>query len=321
MREAASTGDETTLTVVIPVFNEEDCLPALLQRVLAIQSRMPNCRLELLFVNDGSVDRTGVLLEEAAAAHCHVKVVQFSRNFGHQAAVTAGIDHADGDFVCIIDADLQDPPEVIPDMLALALEGHDLVYGKRRSRSGETLFKKATAAIFYRMLRRICRVDIPADAGDFRLMSRSVVLAVRQMRETHRFIRGMVAWVGFKSAPYVYDRQERHAGTTKYPLFKMVRFATDAILSFSNLPLRISTYLGLGMTTLTLFGMVLVACLRLFTPWTVPGISAVLFVVLLIGGVQFLILGIMGEYISRIFEQDKDRPLYLIATTSNLKSR
>lgn len=307
------------LSVVVPIFNEKDCFPALLNKLLDLRPRLGGCELELLFINDGSHDGTALLLEEAAKNERCVKVIHFSRNFGNQAALTAGLDYADGDYVCIIDADLQDPPEMIPEMLAVLKQGYDVVYGKRRSRSGETWFKTTTAALFYRILSAICGVDIPTDTGDFRLVSRRLVLAFRQLRETHRFIRGMVPWAGFRSTPFPYDRRERHAGTTKFPFFKMARFAMDAMLSFSNFPLRVSTFLGLGMTVLSLLGMSVVFYLRLFTKFTVPGISAILFLVLLTSGVQFIILGMLGEYIGRIFEQTKQRPLYLIAEATNLQ--
>lgn len=313
--------DHGLLSIVVPIFNEEACLPSLLQRLCAVRAALAPRPVEVIFVNDGSSDRTPSLLDEAAARHAFVRAIHFSRNFGHQAALTAGLDRADGEFVGVIDADLQDPPEIIPDMLAVLLQGHDIVYGQRRSRRGETMFKKATAALFYRILQRVCGVGIPADTGDFRLMRRDVVLAFRSMRESHRFIRGMIAWVGFRSAPFLYDRQERYAGATKYPFVKMLRFAMDAIVSFSNLPLRVSTYIGLTMTAMAIAGAIVVLFLRLFTHYTVPGISAVLFVVLLIGGVQFLILGAIGEYVSRIYEQTKQRPLYVVARTSNLPPR
>lgn len=310
--------DDGALTIVVPVYNEEGCFSPLLERLGAVRAALAPRPVDIIFVNDGSTDGTGKLLDSATRHDGTVKAIHFSRNFGHQAALTAGLDHAEGEFVCVIDADLQDPPEIIPDMLNLACQGYDLVYGQRRSRRGETFFKKMTAAIFYRLLQKICGVDIPADTGDFRLMRRNVVQAFRTMRESHRFIRGMIAWVGFRSTPFLYDRQERYTGATKYPFVKMLRFAVDAIVSFSNLPLRISTYLGLGMTMLAIAGVFLVLFLRLFTSYTVPGISAVLCILLLFSGIQFLILGAIGEYVSRIYEQSKQRPLYVIARTENL---
>lgn len=311
--------DSGSLTIVVPVYNEEQCLPILFERLLKLMDQLAPRPVTVLFVDDGSTDRTPALIDEAASAHACFGVIHLSRNFGHQSALTAGLDHAAGDFVCVIDADLQDPPEIIPDMLQVAIAGADIVYGRRRTRRGETVFKKATAAIFYRLLSRVCGVDIPQDAGDFRLMRREVVVAFRLMRESHRFVRGMIAWAGFRSVAFPYDRHERHAGATKYPFAKMLKFAMDAIFSFSNLPLRMSTYLGLTMTGLATIGILTVVCLRLFTTYTVPGISAVLCVTMFIGGVQFMILGVIGEYISRIYEQTKARPLYLIARTMNVE--
>lgn len=323
MAETSSTAPSARLllSIVVPIFNEEECFPALLKRLLALRPRLGDCDLDLLFINDGSSDGTALLLEKAAKNEQCVKVIHLSRNFGHQSALTAGIDYAGGDYVCIIDGDLQDPPEIIPEMLAVAQEGYDVVYGKRRSRTGDTWFKRSTATLFYRILTKICGVDIPTDTGDFRLVSRRLVVAFRQLRETHRFIRGMVPWVGFRTTAFPYDRRERHAGSTKYPFFKMAHFAMDAMLSFSNLPLRVSTFLGLGMTTLSLLGMGIVVFLRLFTTYTVPGVSAVLFLALLTSGVQFIILGMLGEYVGRIFEQTKQRPLYFVAQATNLHIR
>lgn len=308
-----------TLCIVVPIFNESDCLPELLARLDGIRPRLEPDTMEILFVNDGSTDGTAQLLEAAARLHSHVKVIHFSRNFGHQAALTAGLDYADAEFVCVIDGDLQDPPEIIPDMLARARQGYDVVYGQRRRRAGDSFFKRATAAAFYRVLATMCRVEIPVDTGDFRLVTRRVVEAFRRMRETHRFIRGMVPWLGFSSSAYVYDRHQRAAGKTKFPLMKMLHFAMDAILSFSNLPLRVATLLGLLMTGVSVVGMIVVLYLRLFTRYTVPGISAVIFLILLTSGVQCIILGMVGGYIGRIFEQSKNRPLYVVATTTNVE--
>ena len=318
---SASTGQfpPPTLTVVVPIFNEVECFPQLLTRLLALAGKLDGHTLDLLFVDDGSTDGTDQLLAAAATAHPSVRVLHFSRNFGHQAALTAGLDHAEGDYVCVIDADLQDPPEIIPAMLRRAREGFDVVYGQRRSRAGETWFKRTTALLFYRLLSATCRVQIPIDTGDFRLVSRRLVLAFRTLRESHRFIRGLVPWAGFRSTAFLYDRQERFAGSTKYPVVKMIRFAVDALLSFSNVPLRLSTYIGLGMTCLSVLGILVMLYLKLFTVYTVPGISAVICLILGIGGIQFIILGLLGEYVGRIFEQGKHRPLYIVAATANLK--
>lgn len=310
--------ERTLLSIVVPVFNEAECFGALLDRLLALKPQLRGTRCEIIFVNDGSSDGTDLLLEDAANTHPEVKVLHFSRNFGHQIAVTAGLDVAEGDYVCIIDADLQDPPEIVPAMLEKAREGYDVVYGQRHARPGETWFKRASAKAFYRLLSAICGVKIPIDTGDFRLISRRVVLALRKVREPHRFIRGLVPWVGFRSVAFPYDRHERYAGTTKYPFMKMFRFAMDAALSFSKLPLQVSTFIGLGMTLFSIIGILIMIYLRLFTTFTVPGISLVICVVLMTGGVQFIILGLLGEYIGRIFEQGKQRPLYIIAARSNL---
>lgn len=318
--DSSSPASPRLLSIAVPIFNEEECFPKLLERLLALRPRLNGFGLELIFVNDGSRDGTAELLDAAAAQHPCVKVIQFSRNFGHQAALTAGLDRASGDFVAVIDGDLQDPPELIPDMLTKALEGYDVVYGQRRNRPGETWFKRTTASLFYRLITAICRVEIPRDTGDFRLVSRRLVLAFRELRETHRFIRGMVPWVGFRSVPHLYDRHERYSGSTKFPFLKMARFAMDAILSFSNSPLRLSTFLGAAMTAFSILGMLVIGYLRVFTSYTVPGISAVLFVVLLTSGVQFIILGLIGEYIGRIFEQSKGRPLYVVASTRNFET-
>ena len=309
------------LSIVVPIYNESKCFPILLSRLLALSSRLPQCTIEIIFVDDGSSDETPKLLAIAAAENPCVKVIQFSRNFGHQAALTAGVDHANGDWVCIIDGDLQDPPELIPDILAKALEGYDIVYAQRRSRAGETRFKKVSAACFYRIIALISKIEIPADTGDFRIVSRRVVLAFRQMRETHRFIRGIFPWVGFRSAAFLYDRQVRYAGSTKWYLGKMLCFAFNALFSFSNFPLRIAVFLGLAMTIISFAGLILILYFRFLTTFYVPGISAVIFLICLTSGMHFILLGIYGEYIGRIFEQSKQRPLYVIASTANLPSQ
>ena len=307
-----------TLSVVVPVFNEEGCIRVLVERVLKVEKSLNNISLEILLVNDGSIDKTNHIIDEICLYNKNVKALTLSRNFGHQMALTAGLDIADGDYVCVIDADLQDPPELIPEMINILAQGYDVVYGKRNIRIGESWFKITTASIFYRILSMVCRVEIPKDTGDFRIVTRKVIIEFRKLREYHRFVRGMVPWLGFKSNAFHYERQQRFAGTTKYPFFKMAGFAMHAILSFSNLPLRISTYIGLSMTVLSAFGVILVSYLKLFTSFTVPGISAVLVLVLFTSGVQFIILGILGEYVGRIFEQSKDRPLYIIDKKTNL---
>jgi dolichol-phosphate mannosyltransferase len=311
--------EQPLLSVVIPVFNEEESLPETVRRLLALGDKLlPSVDLELLFVDDGSRDNSLAILKGIAASQSSIKIIAFSRNFGHQIAITAGIDLAAGDYVAVIDADLQDPPELIEAMYQLALTGYDVVYGKRRSRAGETVFKRASAAAFYRLFSYMCEMDIPTDTGDFRLMSRRVVEAFKQLRERHRFVRGMIPWVGFRATPLEYDRDERYAGETKYPLRKMLTFATNAILSFSKKPLTLAIRLGF-MTILV--GVVLgfyVLYLKLFTSIPVPGITAVLLSIVVFSGVQILLIGIVGEYIARIFEEVKGRPLYLVAETVNL---
>lgn len=246
-----------------------------------------------------------------------VRVLDFSRNFGHQIAVTAGLDFADADYIGIIDADLQDPPELLESMYRKVLEGPDMVYGKRLSRKGETWFKKASARTFYLLLSRMCHVEIPQDTGDFRLFSRRVHVALKSMREQHRFLRGMVPWVGFSSEPVCYHRDQRYAGETKYPLRRMIRFALDAIFSFSKAPIRIATYTGISIVCFAIIGGIFLLYLRLFTSYHVPGITAAILTVILLGGIQIIMLGIIGEYIGRIFEESKNRPLYFVRSSLN----
>lgn len=311
--------EKPLLSVVIPVFNEEGSLPETARRLLALGDRLQSSvDLELLFVDDGSRDNSLAILKGLAANRQSIKVIALSRNFGHQIAITAGIDQAAGDYVAVIDADLQDPPELIEAMYRLALTGYDVVYGKRRSRAGETVFKRASAAAFYRFFSYMCEMDIPTDTGDFRLMSRRVVEAFKLLRERHRFVRGMIPWVGFRAIPFEYDRDERYAGETKYPLRKMLAFATNAILSFSKKPLTLAIRLGFVtiFAGLALGGYMLY--LKLFTAVPVPGITAVLLTIVVFSGVQILLIGVVGEYIARIFEEVKNRPLYLVAETINI---
>lgn len=311
--------EKERLEIVVPVYNEESCIDELLKRLMVLKQKVDYLEVDFILVNDGSRDRSLKILHGYADRYDFVKVIDFSRNFGHQMAVTAGLDYADADYVAIIDADLQDPPELVEDMYKKAKEGFDVVYGKRLARKGETFFKKVTARMFYRFISKMCDIEIPADTGDFRLINRRVLEALKQMRERHRFIRGMVPWVGFKSAPLLYNRDERYAGETNYPLRKMVKFALDAIFSFLNTPLRIATYAGLGIVGLGIMGALLILYLRLFTTFTVPGISAVILTIIIIGGFQIIMLGISGEYIGRIFEESKGRPLYIVKDIRNLK--
>lgn len=307
------------LSVVVPVYNEEDSIKETVKRLQNLKFKLEqDIDLEIVFVDDGSKDKSLTSLRNIAQHDFHIKVISLSRNFGHQIAVTAGIDLAAGDYVAIIDADLQDPPELIADMYRIAMTGFDVVYGKRRSRAGETVFKKATAATFYRVLNYLCNIDIPNDTGDFRLMSRRVVDSFKQLRERHRFVRGMVSWLGYKSVALEYDRAERFAGETKYPFGKMLAFATNAILSFTSKPLTLAIRLGLLTIVVGLAGGSYMLYLKLFTDSLVPGLTAILLAIVLFSGVQILLIGIVGEYIARIFEEVKGRPLYLINETINL---
>lgn len=313
--------EKERLEIIVPIYNEESCIDELLRRLMALKQKVDYLDVGFIFVNDGSKDKSLEILHGYADRYDFVKVIDFSRNFGHQMAVTAGLDYADADYIAIIDADLQDPPELIEDMYKKAKEGYDVVYGKRSARKGETFFKKITAKMFYRFISKMCDTEIPADAGDFRLINRRVSEAIKQMRERHRFIRGMVPWVGFKSTPILYERDERYAGETKYPLRKMVKFALDAIFSFSNTPLRISIYAGLGIVGFGIVGALLILYLRLFTTFTVPGISAVIMTIIIMSGFQIIMLGIIGEYVGRIFEENKKRPLYIVSQIKNLADR
>jgi len=302
------------LSLVIPVYNEEDSLPELDRRLRALFANLPQVgeKWEVVFVDDGSTDNSRSLLVSMAGAESRYRLVGFSRNFGHQFAITAGVDRADGDAVVVLDADLQDPPSVVSDMIDKHRSGYDVVYGVRNKREGETWFKRATAALFYRIIRSITGVAIPLDAGDFRLMSRPVVLTLRALREQHRFVRGMVAWIGFRQTAVYYDREARFAGTTKYPVSKMLKFAIDGITSFSILPLRVATWLGV-FAAVCAFGIGAWAiAVRVLGLGTVPGWTTIMFAVALGSSAQLLMTGVLGEYVGRIYEEIKRRPLYII---------
>jgi polyisoprenyl-phosphate glycosyltransferase len=306
-----------TLSLVLPVYNEEEVLPILHDRIQAFLSEI-GVETEVIFVNDGSTDRSLILLRELVEKDPRYKAVSFSRNFGHGNAITAGVDYARGHAVAIMDADLQDPPEVIVQMLERWREGYDVVYGQRLKREGETAFKLFTAKWFYRLLRALVPINVPLDTGDFRLMSRKVVVALRALRETHRFVRGIVAWIGFRQTAVFYDRPSRVAGETKYPLSKMLRLALDAITSFSVLPLRFATYLGVLISIASVLTALWAMVEHFVLHNTVPGWTATVVLISLLSSVQLLMIGILGEYIGRIYEQVKARPLYLVAETLNL---
>src|SRR4030095_9353883 len=302
----------TALSIVVPCFNEQECLAALHERLAKAAKAAAGGDYELVLVNDGSTDRTWGMMRDLAARDSHLVAVNLSRNHGHQLALPAGLDLCRGDTILIIDADLQDPPELLSDMmLAMAREQADVVYGVRTHRAGETPFKRATAHAFYRMLARATDVDIPLDAGDFRLMSRRALDALLAMPEQARFIRGMVAWIGFRQVPFAYQRDERCAGVTKYPLRKMIRFAIDALTGFSSAPLKLASHAGLWLSV----GSVLVM-LYILAGWlsgrAIPGWTSLMLVVVVIGAVQMFVLGLMGEYIGRLYSQAKQRPLYIV---------
>jgi dolichol-phosphate mannosyltransferase len=300
------------ISVVAPVYNEEALLPEFCRRTIAMLEGLGE-PFELVLVNDGSRDRCQEIMQQVHEADPRVKIVSFSRNFGHQLAITAGTDYARGDTVVVIDSDLQDPPEVIPQLFEQWRAGYQVVYAVRAEREGETAFKLATASFFYRLIRRITSVNIPADTGDFRLMDRKVVDALKSMREHHRFMRGLSVWVGFKQTGVHYKRDARKAGETKYPLKKMVRFALDAITSFSYVPLQLATYTGFVIALISVIGILAAIVLRLTGVDTLKGQATTLISVLFLGGVQLIFLGIIGEYLGRIYDEVKRRPLYIVA--------
>ena len=299
-------------SIIAPCFNEEGVLPELYRRMTKVMAQTGES-WELILVNDGSRDKTAQLMRELRAADPRVKAIDFTRNFGHQIAVTAGLDYAQGDAVIIIDADLQDPPELILEMIKCWKEGHEVVYAVRTARKGESWFKEFTAKLFYRIIFRITDVKIPLDTGDFRLMDRKVVEAMKQMKERHRFIRGMTSWVGFKQTGVEYVREERYAGETHYPFSKMLKFALDAITGYSYAPLQLATLLGFVIAGLSGVAVLIVIYARLFMGHTeFQGQATTLVAVLFLGGVQLITLGIIGEYLGRIYDEVKHRPLYLV---------
>ena len=309
------------LSIVVPCYNEEACLKALHERLGAAARKSFGDNFEILLVNDGSKDRSWPMMRELAALDPHLVAVNLSRNHGHQLALTAGLDLARGDVILVIDADLQDPPELLPEMLeTMRREDADVVYGVRKSRAGETAFKRATAHGFYRLLARATEVDIPLDAGDFRLMTRRALDVLLAMPEQARFIRGMVAWIGFKQVPIAYHRDVRFAGDTKYPLSKMLRFAFDALTGFSSAPLKLASHAGLALS----IGSVLIV-LYIIYAWvagqSVQGWTSLMLVVVVVGAVQMFVLALMGEYIGRLYNEAKRRPLYIVQEIAGADDR
>lgn len=302
------------LSIVVPVYNEQDVLDAFYGRVKNVVNSLEKYEHELIFVDDGSEDKTYEKLQELADRDNSIRVLKFSRNFGHQVAITAGIKEAKGEAVVVIDADLQDPPEVITKFVEKWQDGFDVVYGVRERRQGESKAKLITASTFYRLLKMITRIDIPVDVGDFRLMSRRAVEQFNSLRERDRFVRGLVSWIGFKQTGVMYARDSRYAGETKFPYRKMFKFAFDGITSFSNVPLKVATWLGY-LTSLLAFLYGVSVFIQKLAGITVQGWATIMFGMLFLGGVQLICLGIIGEYIARIFNEIKHRPLYILEET------
>lgn len=307
------------VSIVAPVYNEESVILEFFQRIEAIlpifmdKFNINRDNIEILLINDGSVDGSFDLLKCISDNNTGYKLIDLSRNYGHQIAITAGIENSQGDAIVIIDVDLQDPPEIILPLYEKFLEGYDVVNAVRTKREGESFFKIITAKLFYRVLNKLTHVDIPLDTGDFRIINRRVADTLNHMREKQRFVRGMISWVGFKQTGIPYNRDKRYAGKTKYPLNKMIKLALDGITSFSSFPLRLSSYLGFMAAFFGFIYSVVVLYTKLFTDTAVPGWASINCVVLFLGGAQLICLGMIGEYLSRIYDEAKARPLYLIA--------
>ncbi|WP_082827183.1 glycosyltransferase family 2 protein [Rhodanobacter thiooxydans] len=309
------------ISIVIPCFNEEEVIEETHRRISALAASQLAYEFEFVFIDDGSHDQTLRHLRNISTNDERIRVLVFSRNFGHQLAVTAGIDEACGDAVVLMDSDLQDPPEVVPAMLEKWRDGYQVVYGVREDRPGEPRFKLWSAHLFYRFLNRLSDTPIPLDTGDFRLMDRSVVDVLRSLTERDRFVRGLVSWVGFRQFALPYRRSQRFAGTTKYPLRKMIRFASDGIISFSTKPLKVAMHAGICFAGLACVGIIWALLTRLFTNNWVPGWTATIIAVLFLGGLQLLCTGILGEYIGRAYMQGKGRPLYIVSERLGKKAK
>lgn len=307
------------ISIVVPVFNETDVIDVFYKRMKKVLDSLMPLAYEIVFVDDGSKDYSYEKLVNIANSDQNIKVIKFSRNFGHQIAITAGIDIAKGDAVVVIDSDLQDPPEIIIDFLKKWEEGYDVVYGVRVKRKGEGKLKLITAALFYRTLKKLIKIDIPVDTGDFRLMDRQVVDRFKELKEKDRFVRGLVSWLGFNQTGVYYERDERYAGETKYPYRKMIKFAMDGIASFSSVPLKLASWLGYFTSLFAFVYAVNIFIQRLYGH-TVKGLATVVIGMLFLGGVQLICLGIIGEYIGRIFNETKERPMYIIEKIYDMQS-
>ncbi|MBN2853852.1 MAG: glycosyltransferase family 2 protein [Clostridia bacterium] len=304
-------------SLIIPLYNEEDVALECVKRVTEVMEKIEG-DYEVIFVNDGSKDKTMEIMIEQSKLNHKLKIIDFSRNFGHQIAITAGMDYAKGDAVIVMDSDLQDPPELIVEMIEKFNEGYDVVYAVRAKRKGESLFKKVTAKAFYRFLRYMCNIDIPVDTGDFRLISRKVCDVMKNLTERNRYVRGLVAWVGFKQIGIEYEREERFAGVTKYPLKKMLKLSMDGITSFSTKPLTVSKNLGIVLALAGFIYAIVVIIQKFALHMPNTGWASIVVLILIIGGVQLIMLGIVGEYIARIFDESKNRPLYIINHKYNM---
>ncbi|MCT2347256.1 glycosyltransferase family 2 protein [Niallia taxi] len=305
------TNEKIDYSIVIPVYNEEEVIEHTYERLKTVMQSSDG-NYELLFINDGSKDRSVDILLQLSEQDKTIKIVDFSRNFGHQIAITAGMDYASGNAIVIIDADLQDPPELILEMIQKWKEGYDVVYAKRTARKGETFFKKQTASAFYKTLRAMTEIDIPIDTGDFRLIDRKVCDQMNNIHEKNRFVRGLVSWVGFKQTAVEYERDERFAGETKYPLKRMLKLSLDGITSFSYKPLKLANYLGASLSLIGFVYMLIVLYQKLFTTTTVTGWSSIIVIQLFFSGITLMMLGVIGEYIGRIYDEAKNRPLYIV---------
>ncbi len=312
MTPTAETNSTPIYSIVVPVYNEADGLGTLHERLSALMSQLDG-PAELILVDDGSTDQSLPIMLDLAKDNGRIRVVELSRNFGHQLAVTAGLDHARGEAVIIMDADLQDPPEVVLEMARKWREGFEVVYAVRQKRRGESWFKKLSARVFYRVLRKLTGTDIPADTGDFRLVDRRVIEAIKSMPENHRFLRGMFAWVGFRQTGVTFVREKRLVGETKYPLRRMVKLASDGVLGFSKEPLRLGIKLGSWVALVAIvYGLLQVAG-KLFGWWHVePGWTSLIVVVSFLGGIQLMVMGIIGEYLGRVYDEARQRPLYIV---------
>lgn len=300
------------ITILIPAYNEEEVLHQLYQRLSRVVNKIPNYRFEMLFLNDGSTDRTLSIIKELRGKDSRVSYVDLSRNFGKETAMLAGFDYTRGDALIIIDADLQDPPELIPQMIELWEQGYDDVFAKRNSRTGETWFKKWTSKMFYRILQKVSRINIEEDTGDFRLLDKRCVIALRKMRETQRYTKGMFSWIGFNKKEIMFDRDPRAAGNTKWNYSKLMDLAIEGITSFTTFPLRLSSFFGFTVSLLAFLYIIFIVFKTLFFGEEITGYPSTMSVILFLGGIQMLSLGVIGEYLGRIFNETKNRPLYFI---------